>query len=89
MPSIARLGDTTDHGGVIITSSPDTLSNGILIARVGDLVSCPIHGVNPIISGSTTGVLVNDKICAIVGSKTACGSTVITGSPDDASDPGT
>lgn len=78
----ARLGDAGSHGGVIITASPDTSANGLAVARVGDLYGCPQHGPNPIITGSTTGVRVNGKMVAIVGSKTACGAVITEGSAD-------
>jgi len=50
----ARLGDISNHGGVIITSAALTMVNGIPVARMGDLHSCPIkgHGVTPIVTGS-------------------------------------
>ena len=51
---VARLGDPSNHGGVIISSASRTMANGILVARMGDLHVCPIpgHGATPIVTGS-------------------------------------
>ena len=86
MPSIARLGDTSDHGGVIISSASLTKVNGILAARVGDLHSCPIpgHGITAITTGSNKFTC-EGKIVAVIGSVCGCGATINTGSGDSTS----
>ena len=75
---VARLGDSSSHGGAIITSATKTSCEGMLVARVGDTLSCPIHGDNPIATGSpnfpTEGTLT-----ARSGSVTACGAVIIGG----------
>jgi uncharacterized Zn-binding protein involved in type VI secretion len=87
MPA-ARLGDQTDHGGVITQGSPTVLINGQPAARVADMVVCPMvtalvpHVGGPISSGSQT-VLIGGLPAARVGSTvTEVGptSTVVTGS---------
>lgn len=80
---IARLGDTSDHGGVIITACHFTFTNGILTARVGDLHSCPIrgHGITPIVSGSDT-VVTEGSPTAVRYSQAGCGATMINCSPN-------
>ena len=85
MPSIARLGDTSDHGGVIISSASLTKVNGILVARVGDLHSCPIpgHGVTAITTGSNKFTC-EGAIVAVVGSSCGCGAKISSGSGDTA-----
>lgn len=76
MSGIVCLGDDTTHGGKVIAASSTMFINGIQVALVGDLVSCPIHGVNPIKEGhpraSENGlnVVVNNCACA-------CGCKVI------------
>lgn len=75
---IARLGDTSTHGGFIITSADRTYCEGEKIARVGDLLDCPIHGINPIVSGSGDHY-VEDQACARSSSTTACGAVIIGG----------
>lgn len=81
MPKVARLGDTGSHGGSIVTASGDTFANGRGVARVGDTYNCAFHGPNPITSGSSD-TITNGQQTAHVGSTTACGATIITGSPD-------
>ena len=80
---IARLGDTTDHGGKIITGNPLALVGGIPIACVGDLHVCAIkeHGTTPIVSGSMK-VLLYGRQVARLGDKTGCGATIITAKLD-------
>jgi uncharacterized Zn-binding protein involved in type VI secretion len=82
MPRVARLGDPSSHGGVIVSSAARTEADGILIARVGDLHSCPIpgHGVTPIVTGSPT-LIVEGKPAARVGSVCGCGAVISDGSP--------
>ncbi|MGE8165229.1 PAAR domain-containing protein [Paraburkholderia sp. NPDC080076] len=43
MIDLIRLGDTTDHGGEVITASQTMRYAGRRVARVGDLVKCPLH----------------------------------------------
>jgi uncharacterized Zn-binding protein involved in type VI secretion len=73
---VARIGDTTDHGGEIIEAAFDLAHRGRRVALDGHLVRCPKCGGNfPIqASGKRShgGVLV-----AFIGDKTACGATLI------------
>ena len=75
---LIRLGDTTSHGGVVTSASPLSDSGGIPIARVGDLVSCPMrgHGSGVIVSGDP-GFIVDGQPVARHGDKTSCGATLI------------
>ncbi len=75
---VARLGDTSDHGGSITSGSPNHKVDGIPIARVGDTFDCPLHGINAIITGSVNNKD-SGKPIAHVGSKTQCGATITTG----------
>ena len=79
----ARLGDSSTHGGTIITGASRTFVNGLPVARMGDLHSCPIpgHGVTPIITGSLT-TITEGKPNARIGDVTGCGATIVTGSLD-------
>jgi uncharacterized Zn-binding protein involved in type VI secretion len=76
--AIVRLGDKTSHGGVVSSASKIHTLRGIGIARVGDLVSCPLpgHGNNPIIEGCTAFSL-NGRNVALHGHKSACGCSLI------------
>jgi uncharacterized Zn-binding protein involved in type VI secretion len=43
MINLIRLGDTTDHGGEVVTASDALRYGGRRVARNGDLVKCPLH----------------------------------------------
>lgn len=83
--SIIRLGDLTSHGGRVITASATHTIGGIGIARMGDMVVCPIpsHGINAIVEG-TANYLIGGRMVALQGHRCACGctliSTLVTGS---------
>lgn len=83
MPNVCRLGDTSNHGGVIISASSDVLANGIGVARQGDLHACPIpgHGVTAITTGSPD-TNANGQPIARVGDSCGCGATLNSGSLD-------
>ena len=78
---VARLGDPGSHGGNITTGSSPIFVNSMPVALVGDTYSCPVHGSNPITTGAPH-VFGLGKDVAHVGSQTACGATIIAGSPD-------
>jgi len=81
MPAVARLGDGSSHGGTIISSASKTSVNGIHVARVGDLHSCPVpgHGITPIVSGSGHFTC-EGELVAVVGSVCGCGAVINAGS---------
>jgi uncharacterized Zn-binding protein involved in type VI secretion len=78
MPLIARLGDTSTHGGAIITSASKSLCEGQLIARKTDILNCPIHGPNPIV-GHSSKMWCEGLEVARHGDATACGAALISG----------
>lgn len=62
---IARLGDITTHGGVIMTGSSNVVSGGMPVATMGGQVMCPVasptpHGPETLVPMTTT-VFVNKK----------------------------
>jgi uncharacterized Zn-binding protein involved in type VI secretion len=73
---VARLGDKTDHGGVIIQAAPNLKHLGIPTALNGHLTECPrCNGTFPIIA---TGARTHQGIkVAMIGDKTACGATIV------------
>lgn len=80
---IIVVGDSTDHGGKVISGSPKDTIMGKSIARMGDLVDCPQrypnkkpHGVNKIIEGDPT-YLIEGIPVALEGHKTECGCSLI------------
>ncbi|RQR49645.1 PAAR domain-containing protein [Burkholderia sp. Bp9126] len=52
MKNLAYEGDATSHDGKILTGSDRVKVKGRRAARIGDKVSCPIHGDNEIVEGS-------------------------------------
>jgi uncharacterized Zn-binding protein involved in type VI secretion len=78
MPAIARLGDQGSHGGVICTAASKTKCEGPLIARLGDLYCCPIHGPNPIVTAASK-TKCEGAFIARLGDSTACGAVIVTG----------
>ncbi|MFK0314564.1 PAAR domain-containing protein [Pseudomonas sp. NPDC090233] len=77
MKDIVRLGDSTNHGGVVVDSIPHTNLSGRPMAGKGNMVSCPLcKGVFPITEGSDT-YRVNGIAVALDGMKTACGASLI------------
>jgi uncharacterized Zn-binding protein involved in type VI secretion len=83
MPEIARLGDTSSHGGKIISASGKaTYVNGIQVAVNGDMHQCPIknHGTTPISSSSTVKSGGNSVIR--IGDTAGCGAVISSASPN-------
>ncbi|HWV02915.1 PAAR domain-containing protein [Ralstonia sp.] len=78
---IIRVGDPTDHGGVVLDGIPGTDLYGLPIAGIGNMVMCPkCHGPFPIIEGAAN-YEVNGVKVALRGMKTACGAVLIAGNP--------
>jgi len=77
---VARLGDTLTHGANLISASTSRNVDGIGVARLGDSVYCPIHGLNQIISVNTK-VNTDNQPTAQVSAVAECGAVVISGSP--------
>ena len=85
----ARVGDTTSHGGVVVTGSPNVLVGGQPAARAGGTATCPLvtnnvpHVGGPIVTGAGT-VLINGAPAARAGDtviETGATSVIATGSP--------
>lgn len=76
---VSKIGDTSDHGGAIITGSSSFDLEDIPVARIGDIFACPVHGNNPIISSLVLNADDDGKLLAHIGSKTQCGATITTG----------
>lgn len=53
--SVIRLGDSTSHGGKVISAQDSFILKGRAVAVVGDQVSCPkCKGIYAIVEGSAT-----------------------------------
>ena len=84
---IITVGDKTDHGGAVISGSPNHNIRGQAIARVGDQVSCPLfypggkpHGVTKIVNGHGTMTLGGLSV-AVDGCLAECGCKLIGSKP--------
>jgi uncharacterized Zn-binding protein involved in type VI secretion len=76
---IIVLGDTTDHGGTVITAGSTADTNGFPWARKGDMVSCPrCKGIFPIAEGDPNFISDGAPV-AYDGCKVACGARLIGG----------
>ncbi|MFP5391325.1 MAG: PAAR domain-containing protein [Gammaproteobacteria bacterium] len=79
MPNIVRLGDGTSHGGKVeqVAATHFTVE-GIPVARVGDVCSCPVKGHDgcTIVEGNPNHV-VGGIAVAYEGHKTSCGATLL------------
>ena len=73
---IIVVGDQTDHGGVVIAGTPEHTMDGRPIARLGDEVTCPLHGINRIVEGHPTATIEGIPL-AVEHAMTACGSHLI------------
>ncbi|WP_034176220.1 PAAR domain-containing protein [Burkholderia ambifaria] len=79
MKNLAYEGDATSHGGKVLTGSDHIKVKGRRAARIGDKVSCPIHGDNEIVEGSSR---MKDGMTQLSrdGDRTRCGAVLIASS---------
>ncbi|ABF07517.1 putative Zn-binding protein involved in type VI secretion [Cupriavidus metallidurans] len=80
MPDFVRLGDSTDHGGKVITASSTMNYDGRPLARKGDRVSCPKHPnvlPNLIIDGDESMKDESGRPLARHGYRATCGCKLI------------
>ena len=79
MPNVIRLGDSTSHGGKVVSVSATYFKvGGIAVARVGDQCSCPIKGHDgcKIAEGNPRHKIGGVPV-AYEGHKTSCGATLL------------
>ncbi|MCA8320092.1 PAAR domain-containing protein [Burkholderia cepacia] len=73
-----REGDTTSHGGRVISCTSTNIVFGKPLALEGDMVSCPkCGGVYPIVGVRIRSMTFGGRAVATDGDKTACGATLI------------
>lgn len=78
MKPFIRIGDSTDHGGIVTGGSSTDLADQKSIACVGDAVTCPIPGHGPtVITAGDSTVLINGRAAAREGDSCACGAKLI------------
>ena len=73
----AVVGDRLTHNAVIVTGSGTRRVNGQQVARLGDMVACPIHGRNPIIQVLPNMPYTDGRLTAHQTAKSACGAVVL------------
>ena len=81
MPAVARVGDTTSHGGVIISGASTCFSDGVPIARIGDVGYCPLddHPSTFVIISGSGSTMAEGSPVARIGSACSCGAIVVSG----------
>jgi uncharacterized Zn-binding protein involved in type VI secretion len=79
MRNVIRLGDSTSHGDKVVSVSANYFTvDGIPVARVGDLCSCPIKGHdNCTIAEGDPHHVIDNVAVAYEGHKTTCGAALI------------
>lgn len=77
---ITRIGDSCSHGATVITGESIRTVDGKKVARKGDLVNCPIHGVNKIITTLSSPLDTTKQKTSYLGSVAECGAIILTGS---------
>ncbi|MEJ8810702.1 PAAR domain-containing protein [Variovorax ureilyticus] len=73
---VILVGDTTTHGGKVISGAANNTVHDRPIARLLDEVDCPLHGVNKIIEGEAS-YDIGGRPVALEGHRTECGSVLI------------
>lgn len=76
MKGIIRIGDTTTHGGQVLSGSGRMNFAGMGVARLNDLVSCPLHGDTTIIEAHPSFKDLGIPV-AFHGHRCGCGCTLI------------
>jgi len=78
---VVRLGDTSDHGGAVTSSSTITKVEGIFQARLNDEFTCGISAHNiptlPTLIGFMSVAVDEGMDVAKEGDMTSCGATLI------------
>lgn len=79
MRNVIRLGDPTSHGGKVESVSADYFTvDGIAVARVGDVCSCPVKGHDSCtIAEGDADHVIDGAAVAYDGHKTTCGAALI------------
>jgi uncharacterized Zn-binding protein involved in type VI secretion len=76
---VCRLGDTSSHGGAMVSASGTVRTDGIQACRDQDTLACPIHGDNPVTGTGITTIDGGRKRIRI-GDVAGCGAVMTTGS---------
>jgi uncharacterized Zn-binding protein involved in type VI secretion len=78
MRGVIRVGDSTSHGGKVVTGQDHSTVMGRAVACVGDKCTCPRSGHdNCVIVEGDEKVIIDGKAVAFDGHKTSCGAALI------------
>ena len=79
MPNVIRLGDTTSHGGKVVSvRATHFIVDSKPVACVGDLCSCPVKGHdNCTVAEGDPHHVIDGVAVAYDGHKTSCGAALI------------
>lgn len=83
---IARIGDTSSHGGTIVSTPQGYVTDeGVLVAVTGAIHSCPItgHGETPVL-GTGLPTITGQNIVK-TNDEAACGALIFGTSPETTS----
>jgi uncharacterized Zn-binding protein involved in type VI secretion len=77
MKTVAVMGDKCTHDAIIMTGSITRTANGKPIARQGDIVMCPQHGKQTIVTCDPSIPLTDGLPTAHEGAKVSCGAIIL------------
>ncbi|MBI5750628.1 MAG: PAAR domain-containing protein [Hydrogenophilales bacterium] len=78
MRRVIRLGDSTSHGGEVVSAAGNYSIMGKNAARVGDSCTCPRRGhSNCTIAEGDPSWAIDGRAVALEGHKTTCGAELI------------
>jgi len=83
MRKIIRLGDSTSHGGKVVSATSHVTVGGLPVARLGDRCTCPKRGHNNcvIVEGDPDWTIDGIPV-ALEGHKISCGAVLISSAPN-------
>jgi uncharacterized Zn-binding protein involved in type VI secretion len=74
---IGLWGDRTTHGGFLLATEQEVFGDDHPVAKEGDPVLCPIHGLTKVSRDESSGVYIGDKTVALAGGKAECGAEIL------------
>lgn len=74
--AVIRLGDSTSHGGKVISATATITVHGVAVALEGDMTHCPQCNGDFAILPSGNGKKNMGRWVAYEGTVTACGATL-------------
>lgn len=80
MGNTVKVGDSSDHGGVMVSASSSFSVNGASICVDQDMHVCPIPGHGTTQVSATSSVRNKGKKIIKVGDVAGCGATIVTSS---------